>query len=93
MTDDSGVKGFVCDDSFMGDSVAGHAMNERCLLVLVHKFHGDRWLAAKVVPRKGPEEYHGEEMITGPGFFISTFNFGKNNQDPAKDPRIPGKWP
>ena len=30
----------------------------------------------------------GDKMITGPAFFISTFNFGKNNQDPAKDPEF-----
>ena len=32
-------------------------MNERCLLVLVQKFYGDRWETARIVPRKGPEEY------------------------------------
>ena len=30
----------------------------------------------------------GAKMITRPGGFISTFNFGKNNQDPAKDPEF-----
>ena len=34
----------------------------------------------------------GVKMITGWRFFISTSNFGKNNQDPAKDPRIPGRF-
>ena len=57
MSDDSGVKGVACDCCFMGDAVAVDAMNERCLLVLVHKFYGDRWVTARVVPRKGPEEY------------------------------------
>ena len=28
-----------------------------------------------------------------PAFFISTSNYGKNDRDPAKDPRIPGKIP
>ena len=37
------------------------------------------------------KKYHEGEMITGPAFFISTFNFGKNNQDPAKDPQNSGK--
>ena len=32
----------------------------------------------------------GDKMITDRRFFISTSNFGKNNGDPAKDPRIPG---
>ena len=31
-------------------------MNERCLLVLVHTFYGDRWVTARGVPRKGSEE-------------------------------------
>ena len=33
----------------------------------------------------------GAKMITWQGFFISTSNSGKNNQDPAKDIRIPEK--
>ena len=37
--------------------------------------------------------YYGGENDYMTGFFILTFNFGKNNQDPAKDPRIQGKWP
>ena len=35
--------------------------------------------------------YHGGENDYMTGSFILTFNFGTNNQDPAKDPRIPGK--
>ena len=37
--------------------------------------------------------YHGGQNDYRPAFFISTSNSGKNNRDPAKDPRIPGKWP
>ena len=33
------------------------------------------------------------KMITDRRFFISTSNTGKNDRDPAKDPRIPGKIP
>ena len=39
-----------------GDSVESDAMNDRCLPVLVHKFRGDRWVTARVVPRN-PEGY------------------------------------
>ena len=31
-------------------------------------------------------------MITGPAFLILTFNYGKSDRDPVKDPRIPGKF-
>ena len=51
-SDDSGEKGVACDHSFMGDAVEVDAMTERCLLVFVHKVHGDRWVTARVVPRK-----------------------------------------
>ena len=34
-----------------------NATHERCLLVLDHKFYGDRWVTATVVPLKSPEEY------------------------------------
>ena len=44
-----------CHYCFMGDAVKGDSMNERCLLGMVHKFHGDRWVTLRVVPRKGPE--------------------------------------
>ena len=36
---------------------------------------------------------HGGQIDYRPAFFISTSNSGKNNRDPAKVPRIPGKWP
>ena len=51
------VKGVACGYCFMGDAVEGGVMNERCLPVLVHKFHGDRWVTGRVVPRTGPEEH------------------------------------
>ena len=34
--------------------------------------------------------YHGGQNDYRLAFLISTSNFGKNNRDPAKDPRIPG---
>ena len=34
----------------------------------------------------------GDKMITGPAFLILTFNYGKSDRDPVKDPRIPGKF-
>ena len=37
--------------------------------------------------------YHGGQNDYRPAFFISTSNYGKNDRDPAKDPRIPGKIP
>ena len=36
---------------------------------------------------------HGGQNDYRPAFFVSTSNFGKHIQDPAKDPRILGKWP
>ena len=56
-SDDSGVTGVACDYCFTGDPVEGDAMNERCLLVLVHKFYGDRCVTERVVPRRGREDY------------------------------------
>ena len=41
----------------MGDVVEGDPMKERCLLMLVDKFYGYGWVTARVVPRKGPEEF------------------------------------
>ena len=37
-----------------------------------------------------PLTYHGGQNDYRPAFFISTSKSGKNNQDPAKDSRIPG---
>ena len=36
------------------------------------------------------DAYHGGQNDYRPAFFISTSNSGKNDRDPAKDPRIPG---
>ena len=36
-------------------------------------------------------EYHAGQNDYRPAFFISTSNSCKNDQDPVKDPRIPGK--
>ena len=47
----------VRDCCIMVDSVEGDAMIERCLPALGHQLYGDRWVTARVVPRKGPEEY------------------------------------
>ena len=37
------------------------------------------------------ETYHAGQNDYRPAFFISTSNSGKNDRDPAKDLRIPGK--
>ena len=37
------------------------------------------------------QEYHAGQNDYRPAFFISTSNSRKNDRDPVKDPRIPGK--
>ncbi|CAK0871008.1 unnamed protein product [Prorocentrum cordatum] len=56
-SDDFGVQGVACDYCFMGDAVESDKATDKCLPILVHKFYGDRWVSARVVPRKGPETY------------------------------------
>ncbi|CAK0797196.1 unnamed protein product [Prorocentrum cordatum] len=56
-SDDLGVQGVACDYCFMGDAVESDKATDKCLPILVHNFYGDRWVSARVVPRKGPETY------------------------------------
>ena len=56
-SDDLGVQGVACDYCFMGDTIESDKATDKCLPILVHKFYGDRWVSARVVPHKGPETY------------------------------------
>ena len=41
-SDDIGVRVAACDHCFMGDAVESDAMSEKCILLRVRKFYGDR---------------------------------------------------
>ena len=40
-----------------GEKVEDEKLSDKCLPILVHKFHADRWVTSHVVPRKGADPW------------------------------------
>ena len=55
--DEDAVARVSCDYCFMGEKVEDEKLSDKCLPILVHKFHQDRWVTSHVVPRKGADEW------------------------------------